>query len=75
MSDVYTAVDDIARNNALATAAVCDVLGVSRSAFYAWRERKPSRREDRDAKLTPLVRAIFWKHRRRYGARRETWCP
>jgi putative transposase len=70
VSDVYTAVEAIADNNALATAAVCDVLGVSRSAFYAWREREPSRREHRDAELTPLVRAIFWKHRRRYGARR-----
>jgi transposase InsO family protein len=70
VSDVYAAVEEIARDDALATAAVCDVLDVSRSAFYAWRERAPSRRDHRDAELTPLVRAIFWKHRRRYGARR-----
>jgi transposase InsO family protein len=70
VSDVYTAIEEIARDDALATAAVCDVLSVSRSAFYAWREREPTRREQRDAELTPLVRAIFWKHRRRYGARR-----
>lgn len=49
---------------------MCDVLDVSRSAYYAWRDREPSRREQREATLTPLVRALFWKHRRRYGARR-----
>jgi putative transposase len=49
---------------------VCAVLGVSRSAYYAWRESGPSQRQRRAAELTPLVRAVFWKHRRRYGARR-----
>jgi transposase InsO family protein len=43
---------------------------VSRSAYYTWRERVPSHRERREEALTPLVRALFWKHRRRYGARR-----
>jgi transposase InsO family protein len=70
MNDVYAAVEEIAQDHALTTVAVCDVLGVSRSAFYAWRDRAPNQREERDAELTPLVRAIFWKHRRRYGARR-----
>ena len=28
------------------------------------------REQQRDQELTPLVRALFWKHRRRYGARR-----
>jgi putative transposase len=70
VSDVYAAVEQIAQDDSLTTAAVCEVLGVSRSAFYAWREREPNRHERRDAELTPLVRAIFWKHRRRYGARR-----
>ena len=54
----------------MATEAVCDVLDVSRSAYYAWRESEPSHREQWEATLTPLVRALFWKHRRRYGARR-----
>jgi putative transposase len=67
---VYAAVEAIAHDDALSTAAVCDVLGVSRSAYYAWRDGGPSRRENREAGLTPLVRAVFWKHRRRYGARR-----
>ena len=63
-------VEAIARDSDQATAAVCDVLGVSRSAYYAWRSGEPSPREQRNAELTPLVRAMFWKHRRRYGTRR-----
>ena len=49
---------------------MCAVLDVSRSAYYAWRDGEPSQREQLEAELTPLVRALFWKHRRRYGARR-----
>ena len=60
----------VARDEIVVLGRWDDPIGVSRSAFYAWREREPSQREDRDAELTPLVRAIFWKHRRRYGARR-----
>jgi putative transposase len=60
----------IVQENACVTEAACEVLKVSRSAYYAWRERKPSGREQREITLTPLVRALFWKHRRRYGARR-----
>jgi transposase InsO family protein len=68
--DVYAALDVIVQDDAWATQAACAVLDVSRSAYYAWRERGPSRRDQREATLTPLVRALFWKHRRRYGARR-----
>ena len=49
---------------------MCAVLDVNRSAYYAWRDGEPSQREQQEAELTPLVRALFWKHRRRYGARR-----
>ena len=67
---MYAAITAIVQEDALSTASVCAVLGVSRSAYYAWRDGGPSRREHREAALTPLVRAVFWKHRRRYGARR-----
>jgi len=67
---VYAAVAAIVQNDVQQTSAVCEVLGVSRSAYYAWSTREASAHEDRDAELSALVRDIFWKHRRRYGARR-----
>jgi len=49
---------------------LCRILDVSRSAYYAWRQAEPTTREESDSTLLPLVRMIFQKHRRRYGARR-----
>ena len=43
---------------------------MSRSAFYAWQQAKPTIHEQLDEELLPLVRIIFRKHKRRYGARR-----
>lgn len=51
-------------------AAVCDTLLVSRAGFYAWRQETQSARALRDRELAPLVYNIFWRHKRRYGARR-----
>jgi putative transposase len=67
---VYAAVEAIVQAATFSTALVCDVLDVCRSAYYAWRGGEPSGREQREAAFTPLVRAVFWKHHRRYGARR-----
>ena len=46
------------------------MLTVSRSAFYAWQRAEPTIHEQRDEELLPLIRIIFRKHKRRYGARR-----
>ena len=50
--------------------AVCEILGVSRSGFYTWRDETETNREREDRALVPLVREVFWRHKRRYGARR-----
>ncbi len=50
--------------------AVCDILSVSRAGYYAWQSQRESARQQRDRELTPVIRDLFWKHRRRYGARR-----
>ena len=60
----------VARDAALPVAKICAVLDVSRSAYYAWRDGAPTPREQEFAALAEAVRAIFWRHRRRYGARR-----
>lgn len=46
---------------------LCRLLGVSRSGYYAWRERP----EPQD-RLAPQVQEVFWRHSRRYGSRRIT---
>ena len=48
-----------------AVAELCQTLGVSRSGYYAWRQRRPPT----DA-ATPLVKQVFERHSRRYGVRR-----
>lgn len=70
MTDVYAAAEVIAQESRLSTTLICKVLEVSPSAYYAWRKGTASPRALRDEALTPVVRAVFWKHRRRYGARR-----
>jgi hypothetical protein len=36
-------------------AVLCRMLGVSKSGYYAWRERPPSRRTRQDALLTKKI--------------------
>jgi putative transposase len=70
VTELYAAIESISHGDCFSTASVCDVLAVSRSAYYAWLHGQPSQREQEIAALTETIRAIFWQHRRRYGARR-----
>ena len=49
---------------------MCKVLGVSRSGFFAWLKRSPSRRQRDDEKLQRRIRAIFDKSGGTYGSPR-----
>jgi len=49
---------------------LCEILHVSRSAYYAWRHDEPGTRRREDNRLRPMIRGIFREHRRRYGTRR-----
>ncbi len=49
---------------------MCRVLGVSPSGYYAWRQRGPSRRAQRDAELLERIRSVHAKSRGIYGAPR-----
>ena len=51
-------------------AVVCQTLAVSRAGYYAHARGGAGPREQEDARLQPMVRQIFWEHKRRYGARR-----
>ncbi len=67
---MYAGIDQIVLREGFAASAVCDLLEVSRSGFYAWRSAEESLREERDRELAPVIEEVFWRHRRRYGARR-----
>ena len=49
---------------------MCEALGVSRSGFYGWLGRAPSRRSLEDERLGQLARQSFLDSDRTYGARR-----
>jgi len=49
---------------------MCRQLGVSRSGYYAWRGRKPSKRAQETSRLGAEVRAIYSEHKGRYGSPR-----
>jgi putative transposase len=49
---------------------MCRVLGVSRSGFYAWSRRPPSRRDVDDERLLRAIRRIHAASRETYGAPR-----
>ena len=49
---------------------LCRVLRVSRSGFYAWSKRPPSRRDVEDSKLVPVIRACHAQSRATYGSPR-----
>lgn len=48
----------------------CDVLEVSRSGYYAWRERPDSARAKRRRELAGKVKAVHEQNRRVYGSPR-----
>ncbi len=49
---------------------MCRVLQVSRSGYYAWRQRPVSRREMANQKLTQQIEAIHQQSRQTYGSPR-----
>jgi len=46
----------------------CQILGVSRSGYYAWRRRKPSARKQRDGDLRVQIKVIWEQSKKLYGS-------
>ena len=51
---------------------MCRVLRVSRSSYYAWRKRQPSKRSQENERLLGRIQEIYEKNRRVYGSPRIT---
>jgi transposase InsO family protein len=49
---------------------MCRLLGVSRSGYYAWRKRQPSKRSKMDASLAARIVELHVESHRRYGSPR-----
>lgn len=48
----------------------CEAVGVSRSAYYAWRRSKPSARQQANERVLAEIRAIHVENEARYGSPR-----
>lgn len=68
MTDNYEFID--AEKDNYPIVKMCHWLGVSRSGFYAWRDRAPSATAQRRGELEGLVRDVFDEHDSRYGYRK-----
>jgi putative transposase len=55
---------------AFPVATLCEAVGVSRSAYYAWRRSGPSGREQANERLLAEIRAIHTENEARYGSPR-----
>ena len=51
-------------------AVLCEAIGVSRSAYYAWRRSKPSARQQANERVLAEMRAIHVENEARYGSPR-----
>ena len=51
---------------------LCEVLQVTRSGYYAWRDRPQSRRQQRRAELMKQIRQVHEESRATYGSPRVT---
>ena len=56
--------------NQYSVTKMAKIFGVSRSGYYAWEKRKPSRHEKDDNYFAELIKEIFGDHFGRYGSPR-----
>jgi putative transposase len=70
VSDRFEFIDAERANYAVVK--MCSWLGVSRSGYYAWRDRPESATAQRRAEITELVVEVFTEFEQRYGYRKIT---
>ena len=60
------------QSNAFSIVKMCCWLGVSRSGYYRWRSRTPSRRSRQREEVRIAVLEVYQAYKKRYGAPRIT---
>ena len=70
MTERYRRIDSMKNEHPMT--ALCDVFEVSRSGYYAWRERKPSSRHTANAVLVQEIRTLRQGQEVCYGSPRMT---
>ncbi|MEM7603174.1 MAG: IS3 family transposase [Verrucomicrobiota bacterium] len=69
----YELIETMREDKKFAVTELCEALGVSRSGFYAWKERPPSAREKENTELVAAIREIHSdRHTKVYGSPRMT---
>ncbi|MEL7046874.1 MAG: IS3 family transposase [Pseudomonadota bacterium] len=69
----YELIETMREDEKFAVTELCEALGVSRSGFYAWKERPPSAREKENTELVAAIREIHSdRHTKVYGSPRMT---
>ena len=66
----FAAIANWADQELFTVAYMCDQLGVSRSGYYAWRDRPVSDREEADARLSAIIADAHRRLRGNPGVRR-----
>lgn len=51
---------------------MCEVLGVSKSGYYAWKKRPVSQQRVRKGKLTAKIKRVHLQSRKNYGSPKIT---
>lgn len=70
MTDLYPVAQAVGQSQVASVSQICEVLEISRSAYYAWLEASVTKRELEDRELVTKVQEVFIHHRQRYGSRR-----
>ena len=70
MKSRYGRIDQLA--DEASVAVLCELLGVARSGYYAWRRSEPGRRAQANEALMQQIEQVFEQSRRTYGSPRVT---
>src|SRR5437870_12977937 len=66
----YRMIDELSQTHAVRD--LCQLLGVTRSGYYAWRSGRETDRERNNRKLREQIKEVFEAQRGRYGSPRIT---